>query len=297
MFTDPRFFDRRAEVALFNRILTRNVDQRMLSFLIDGEQGKSWLLKHYVDICRDQGIDCAYVDFKVGENANIHYRTFLDRILEDLGDENFPRCQECLNDDTSLSLFNTETKDEPAGIHFGPLANLKDAEIGQVAGGSIANVHVDAPGIKELQAQRQAAQKERIGRCFRDELSQFTNRKPLAMILDAYEHVSDETHEWLEEWLLRPFNRKYPKLIVVIAGRPKIREYLNRRDAAWHPLYLEKTNLAPPSEDDVWEFVRNRYDEITVDWIMNGLLDTARLNIMSQFGQLLDIWETRYARS
>ena len=48
----------------------------------------------------------------------------------------------------------------------------------------------------------------------------------MVLIFDTFEQISSETRNWLDEWLFEHLFDRFPNLVVVIAGRPDIHEYV-----------------------------------------------------------------------
>jgi hypothetical protein len=291
MPTHRNFFNRKAEIGLFRQIISGAIPERLLSFPIDAQRGKSWLMAHFADICSKENVLCAHINLDPRGQAKLPYQKIVYKACDGLGWASFPLCKQHLDKDVADISIDLDSPETGGGISIGTGSDFSDAKIGQAVGNNLVSINkLDMGNQQERMAQRQAFKREMLGRTFKTELCAAAREKSMVIIIDTYEQVSEETRPWIEEWLLDPLAVDYSGLAVVIAGRPSIRDHLCRPDAPWNPIHRVRNRLEPPTSEDVITFVREKYARLNEESRVKFLIELAAWNEMNTFGMMLDIW-------
>jgi hypothetical protein len=223
------FVDREKELALFHQMLEGSVGKQLLLISERGEQGKSYFLHRLAYECEQQSppVPAVYLDFDQRKSGLTDYLSVARAARRQLGDTNTPAvcaCEKAICRPAPLVNIQTGTG-SGSGVDLGKKTKLESAKLSEVAGRdniSVGDVSGGAPTSADLAAQRAA-----MGRALCSDLGQLSETHPRAVVLiDTFEHVSDETCGWLESWLFERLHDDLPHVLLVVAGRPeKCREF------------------------------------------------------------------------
>jgi hypothetical protein len=116
----------------------------------------------------------------------------------------------------------------------------------------------------------------------------------VVLLLDTFDHVSEDTCAWLERWLFEPLRRELAHLLVVAAGRPQCRPFFDR-PRLWSSLVTTIDNFTPLTDEDILTHYRRR--GVPVSETETSLLQIARLGParMADIGNWLE--QTRRGQS
>lgn len=257
-----RFFvDRTREQQLFQRMLAGQLEQRVLAIVAEGEKGKSYLLWHLKDTCREEGTLVALLDFLPERGGLTTYLQAARRLCSELGQEQFPTFQHQLSEHLEPAAVRVQTGDGTGGVRFGDRGRYERAQVNDVTGRD--RVSIGDTTIHESEAlarQRQEALKETLGIALRQDLIDLCARgQRVAILIDQFERAPQETREWIAGWLLRPLVEAYPGLVMVLAGRPAEPVMaVVEGSHPWRELVLPVRRLSAFSRDDVRRYFEGR---------------------------------------
>lgn len=260
---DPEgFFDRTVEQALFDGILSFQDDARVITIKDEKDTGKSELLRSLRHKCT-YGTKTAVCLVALDELDRVHKTVrHIVKALERHGLE-----FATFNDVERRRLDNRA----PAQIHIeGKL------EAGQISGEGkaveIGTINVDNSGLDD---DAQEELRDEAVSAFEDDLRALATERPVVLLFDAYEQLSQELEEWLPQLLeQRVFDpdKRARKLVVVIAGQRVPTKTLkmilqHRYDGVVTPI----EPLSVWDREHVEAFLdhsfKGQYDDEDVDWI------------------------------
>jgi len=288
------FIDRKKERDIFKKILNREVDERILTLLINAKCGKTYLMKFFLKYCQDENnTPVALVDFDTRDSGPITFWKFTDQICEQWGWQNFETVSKTKNlfgefgPSVSIHTGGGETK----GVDFGSKGQFQQANVEQITGrDNIQTGNITISETKEAVALRQELLMDELGRALRTDLANFCNPNRVVLLLDTYEHISIETHRWIDEWIFSPIQEKYPHLIIVMAGRPEehMRRYVEVAERSWHTPMHVSDDYDPCDENDVSQYAELWNLELGGEQLQ--VFMTAAKHKISLLGELRDAY-------
>lgn len=287
----PRdFIDREEEIKLFKKILAGAIPERVLALIIKPQQGKTYLMQCFQEVCHQQRIPVALVDFDTRQRGIVYYWKLARQVCDDLGSDNFPELDECEKRLYSDFPSIVQTGLGRGNTHFGTKGHFEEADFDRISGRDQIDIHdvYYAYFAQEQSAARQERLKHDLGRALRSGLARMCRQHCVVLLLDTYEQANREARSWIDEWVLDPLLDRYPKLVVVIAGRPELYDYLNR-SRPWINLVHLREEVSSPREDDIRQYVEIHGlvvpgDEIR-SFVKAGMYD------ISVLGKLRDIYK------
>jgi hypothetical protein len=285
------FVDREKELALFHQMLEGSVDKQLLLISERGEQGKSYFLHRLAYECEQQSppVPAVYLDFDQRKGGLTDYLGVARAVRRQLGDTNTPAvcaCEKAIYRPAPLVNIQTGTS-SGSRVDLGKKTKLDDAELSEIAGRdniSVGDVSGGAPASADPAAQRAA-----MGRALCSDLEQLSETHPRAVVLiDTFEHVSDETCGWLESWLFERLHDDLPHVLVVVAGRPERCRQFFAPARVWSRV-ITSIYFEPINDDDIRIYYHRRNLAVSEAEIPL-LLDLARESpmAMAQLGDKIE---------
>lgn len=284
------FVDRGPELALFHRMLAGETDERILLLLERAEQGKTYLLLRLFFECEEQGMPVVLLDFDQRRSGLTDYLSVAREMRRHLGDERTPSisaCEDAIAGGGPLVSIRTGTGD--AGVDFGQRSQFRDAEVEEFGGRDYIRTHIGS--ISEAatpSAEQIARQRAEMGRAMRRDLVDLAqSHRRVVVLVDTFDHATEDTCSWLERWLFEPLRRVLPHVLLVVAGRPECRPFFEQ-PRLWSNLVTTIDRFTPLSEDDIVAHCRQRGLPVS-EAEMSLLLDLARSSParMAQVGDWL----------
>lgn len=224
--------DRVTELNTFKTALTGPPQQAPSILLVqDGSgQGKSRLIDHYKEYCREQQVPVAHVDLKGGA---LDPQNILWSIQKDLRPLSFPRCGEALQRPqlTAPDLYMSDNK------ALGQASYTIQTQM------TIANLSPE-----ERQSWWVAS-----AQAFMEDLDNLTPpcSTKLVLLFDTFEKARPETQTWLADHVLRMATpNRVACLLVVLAG-----QQMPDPSGEWEP-YYQRLPLLPLQLTDWLEYAR-----------------------------------------
>ena len=201
------------ELELFQQMVDRDTNKRIMLITARSGRGKTCLLRLLRDRCKQQGVPCAFIDFRGDPYAHPHF-DLARRLYVDLGIEP-RRLFEALSV-SPIDLFAGET----TGIAIEGCA--RDVFVDKVAGKNIfenSQLLVNLTVSDDRLGDRFT--RELLIDAFIEDVVMVSREKTLVCLFDSVEDISQVEEEWLIEALLMPMtdNPSWSKVIAVIAGK------------------------------------------------------------------------------
>jgi len=279
------FVDRTQELARFQRMLAGEPPRRILCILERGEQGKTCFLLRLFHECEQQRspVPVVLLDFDQRRGGLTDCFSVASQVRRHLGDERTPAicaCEEAIF--RSVPTVNVPGSAGDGSVDFGKRDDFTGATIRDVAGHDLyqnVSIFTGPPTPQQV-----ARQKEELGRAMRDDLARLGRA---VVLVDTFEHASEETRSWLERWLFEPLRRELCHVILVVAGRPEC-QYFFTQPCLWSHLIDAIDRFTPFSDDDILAHYRQR--GLTVSEMEASLLQIARISPakMAGIGDLLE---------
>lgn len=283
------FVDRIPELALFHRMLAGETDERLLLILERGEIGKTCFLLKLARECEQQSppVPVVLLDFDQRRSGLTDYLSVAREVRRCLGDDCTPAicaCEDAIYHRTPLVSIRPGAED--GGVDFGEGGDFTEADIAKVAG---RDLYQFAP-ISEAPptADQTARQKAEMGRALcRDLAGLADEHRRVVLLMDTFEHASEETCAWLERWLFEPLRRELSHVLLVVAGRPECRSFFER-PRLWGDLITPIDRFTPLSDDDILDHYRQR--GLSVSEAETLFIEIARFSpaMMAQLGDRLE---------
>lgn len=261
MKTARHFVDRQREVSLFLNMLQESTPHRILGIIEGGKRGKSYLLWHFQDYCKDQNIPVALIDFDPNRSGLSTYLQVVKHICDALDLAGFERVQACYDDYyRSRSFIHVETGNGEAGIEFGESIHFRKSSLKNLVGRD--HIYVDVRGAK-FQEQVTASHRQEklqydLGVALLEDLGEFCMRnQPVVILIDTLESVPGDTWQWLDRWILRYIADKCRGVRIILAGRNESLKYLDVRRVWSDYLYLLK-EFAEFTRSDIKQYLLSR---------------------------------------
>jgi hypothetical protein len=267
----PDFYDRKAEIQLFRKLLAGSVSYRVLAYLVGPQKGKTYLMRHLLDHCKEKRMAAALIDFDTRQREVVSYWKFVHRLCDALGWEHFPEVRECSKKhDTVLPALQIHTGSGQAGTHFGSKGHFEEADFDQIVGRDLTQVYFTYQESQGKSESRQEKLKYEMGRALQSGLARMSSENRVVLLLDTFERVYVETLKWIDEWIFECLLDHYPNLVIVIAGLPQIHDYLSQA-GPWTAVMHVREEFALPDANDVRELFKKQGIFLTEDQIRNAV--------------------------
>ena len=268
----PDFVDREEELKIFRQMLRGERPQRVLDICAGGGTGKSYLLRHMREVCREKGVPCGLAAF--GGEWQPDPVKLMRELAERLGETLFPgfcgeekRCRPAPEGEGDVASLRKQLE-----IHRRNLAVLEEqkARLGVHAPPHVVTgIEHEQAEIAKLEARLAAVEGRRaedqeqllrlLSRAFCDDLLSLAGKRPVVFLLDGYEHTPGETADWIQKWLLQGSIREQEtRLIAVLSGRPAGARPCFDPWAHWWRLVVRRNGLTPLQYEHVREFYHDR---------------------------------------
>ncbi len=126
-----------------------------------------------------------------------------------------------------------------------------------------------------------------MGRAFMTDMGRMCQERQMVLIFDTFEQISSETRNWLDEWLFEHLFDQFPNLVVVIAGRPDIHEYV-KQPRPWKSIMHVHETFSTPEETDIRDYLAKNNLKVTDAEVLTFL--TAACYTMSVMSKLRDAY-------
>ncbi|MGC9397470.1 MAG: hypothetical protein ACP5J4_21705 [Anaerolineae bacterium] len=257
------YVDREEERARFHAMRTGKTEERILVILVPGEKGKSCLLSRLRYECEKEApaTPLVLLNFDRAQSTLSDEFRIAQEIRRCFGDDYVPHVSECLDEIAHPAApVHIQTGDGTGNVDYGRRGNFTEAGFSDTAGRD--NISVSFSAASGPTPEQREAQKERLGRALRDDLSELgTANARTVILIDTFEQVYPDIklRAWLERWLFEPLCREVQNVMLVIAGRPDHPEYPALRPYFEHPhrwghLVSTIERLAPFNHDEVLTF-------------------------------------------
>jgi hypothetical protein len=270
------FVDRRPELALFRRMFTGEIPERIFCVLVSGEQGKTYLLQRLVHECEQQDppVPVVLLDFDQRRSGLTDYLSVAQEVRRCLGDDRTPNIYACEREMYRRGpLVSIRTGQGEAGIDWGKGGRFTEADIADVTGRD--RIHIGSVCGGPPTADQIAWQRVEMGRALHRDLAALDASHPrVVLLVDTFDHASQDTCAWLEQWLFEPLRRDLRHVLLVVAGRPECRPFFDP-PRLWSHLVTTIERFTPFTEDDFRAHLRQRGLQVA-ESEMRLLLDLAR---------------------
>lgn len=253
------FVDREAEVVLFEQYLRKDVPQRVLAFAVKPRHGKTLLLRYFDSYCRQHGVPVALVDFDERQGGAVSYWKFIQRVCDQLDRQQFSEVDDCeARSEDHGPLVSIHTGEGSPTVDFGARMRIESSDVQRISGrdqiqfGDVT-YHARQDDARALQEERMY----KMGRAFCRGLDRICSKQTAVLLLDTFERVASETQGWLAEWLFPYTLASHRNLIIVVAGRPAIHDFLEE-PSSWRTLRQVRDVFDPPREADIREFAKDQ---------------------------------------
>ncbi|MBI3165956.1 MAG: hypothetical protein HYZ24_14830 [Chloroflexi bacterium] len=266
MLSAPHFINRKFEKALFRRMLTGNIERRILAIFEEGERGKSYFLWHLRDICKSEGIPVSLLDFHP-EHGLTNFLQVAHQFCNELGDLRFPSYQSQLKSYLSPALVHVQSESR-GGVDFGSESDFSSAKIENITGGNRINIGDTVLVESDVSSRyRQVAVMNILGQSIKDDLARFCNEsQPVVVLIDTFERVPEETRIWLISWLFRPLVESFPRLVLVVVARPEAQVVTTLEGSSpWQHLLHPIHNFSSFTLEDIHQYFKLRHIPIPKD--------------------------------
>jgi len=253
------FVDRKRELALFRRMLAGKTKERVLCILERGEQGKTYFLLQLFYKCEQQHppLPVALLDFDQRRSGLTDFFSVAREVRRYLGDDCTPAICACENSITrGRPLVSIQTGAGAAGVDFGQRGRFPGADISDTAGRDSINVNLsDISG--DMPAVDVAQQQADMGRALRSDLASLSaSHRRAVLLIDTFEHASQDTCAWLDRWLFEPLRSQLPHVLLVVAGRPECQTFFAPR--LWSGLVATIDRFTPFNDKDIQTYCKRR---------------------------------------
>lgn len=232
------FRDRKQECDLFRAMLHQKTAHRGMVIHSNGQggAGKSTLLKMFENEYKnaDLSLPTELIYFTPDSLSLIDWLAILDSTVEQLGKAHFAqytqlreaashaarhRGASTAGDDRIVYVYETHIHQVQGSVHTGS----GDIRTGNVeASGELMPQFHHLGRVDEVSPSPEEV-RQQLTRVFLAELDKLPNLSQLVWLIDAAEKLDPATQEWLIELLWGIAQRKTKRLILVVAGRNRLR--------------------------------------------------------------------------
>lgn len=260
------FVGREKEKRIFRYALTGESEKRVLLILDKRKSGKSYFLWHLQDICKDEGIPVALLDFQKDRDYLLTFTQFSRQLAYSLGDEYFPTILNEYEVQLNRPLVQIQTASGDGNIDYGTRNKFNETRMSNIIGRD----QIILGDIKYTESEisafwRESELMDKFGFALLKDLSKIcSNYQPIVILIDSFEYALITTKAWICRWLLRPIDDKYQRLVVVVAGRPE-EETLSLLESShsWKDLVYKIAKFSPFSCSDIYQYFGQRHLSIT----------------------------------
>jgi hypothetical protein len=286
------FVDRIPELARFHRMLAGETDERILLVLERGETGKTCFLLKLAYECEQQDppVPVVPLDFDQRRSGLTDFLSVAREVRRCLGDDSTPDICACevtiCRPDPAV---NIQTGGGDAGVDWGQRGRFNEADISDVAGRDRISVQTGPISGIPPAGDPIAWQKAEMGRALRNDLAGLADtHQRVVLLIDTFEHASEETCTWLERWLFDPLRRDLRHVLLVISGRPECGAFF-AQPRLWTGLIATIDRFTRLGDDDIREHYHRRGLSVP-ETELPLLLDLARVSParMAQVGDWLE---------
>lgn len=225
------FVDRSAEMALFQQVLDTD-SQPVMVVSAETGMGKTSLMMRMVHECALRGLlkaELAWTDLDV-----LDYMSVMRRLRDALGLEHFSAFTDLINyytDGSYQPRLDINVNLQGGSVQVASGATLTNSSAGDIAGIVLRDnmIVIQRPDL----AVPIEVRREQLTQRFLQGLASLSASQPVVLFFQSTEKMSELTHQWLWERLLRP---------VVDGALPKVRAVLLGQ-------------RPPPADKDLAEFV------------------------------------------
>jgi hypothetical protein len=287
------FVDRGPELARFHRMLSGEVDERILLVTESGETGKTYFLLRLFHGCEQGSVPVALVDFdRRRTDSETDYLGVARTISRHLGEDRTPGICACERGIFQRGPVVGGAAGESGGVDFGKRSRFDEAGVSAAGRDHIHDIHVqyaEAPPTADRRAQQMA----NMGRALRDDLANLAEEHDrVVLLMDTFEYAEAETCAWLERWLLEPMRRELSHVLLVVAGQPRCRPFFDR-PSLWSRLIATIDRFTPFDEGDVQTYYHLRGLAVPESERLLIEMACASPARMAQFGDWLEQTERR----
>jgi hypothetical protein len=272
------FVDRSAEMALYQNVLDTG-ELPIMVVSAESGMGKTSLLMRMVHECSLRGLRKAEVVWT--DTLVFDYMAVMRRLRDELGAEHFAAFTDLIN-------YYTDTNYQPrldinvnlqgGSVQVAGGAQISGSSVGDIAGVVLRDNMIvihrsDIPVPIEVR-------REMLTKRFLEALAALSAAAPVVLFFDAIEKMSDITHQWLWEQLLKPVvEGALPNVRAVLLGQ---RPPPDDRDLA---AFMTCVRLEPLGREDIDASIATRA-------VGKALSDETRLELAKM---LVDITHGRPA--
>lgn len=275
-----RFVNREKQYAGFQKMVARQTAKSVMLIRADHDMGKTWLLQRIRNHCRQHGIVNVHVDFS--DRYPYDYLALVRRARDQIGGLAFNLLTATINNLTGVNI-TLNSGSGGAGFNLdvdGGTANLA----GEFAGRDIIKdntFHIDTNN----EIARRAIE-IKINDAFFTCMTAIQTDKPIVLLFDTYEAMTEEARLWLNNHLLqRMSSGSLPNVIVIIAGReiPEVSQSLK-------PL-VARTGLDLFDEKYVREYLVERRNIVVDDVALIARASAGRPGLLAMMADNLTMDE------
>lgn len=254
------FVDRKPELALFHRMLAGETDKRILRILVEAEWGKTRFLLQLLQECEQQSspVPVVLLNFDQRCSGLTDFLSVVRAVRRQLGDDCTPAI--CAYEDDiyrRAPLVSIHTGEGGAGVDWGRRGRFTEADISDVAGRD--RIQVGPVSEAAPTADLIAWQKAQMGRALcRDLAGLVASHHRVVLLVDTFDHISEDTRIWLERWLFEPLCRELLRVLLVVAGRPEECQPFFEQLRPWSSLVAPIDRFTPFNSDDVQDYCYRR---------------------------------------
>lgn len=281
------FVDRGPELARFQRMLSGEVDERILLVTESGETGKTYFLLRLFHECEQYSVPVALVDFdRRRTDSETDHLGVARTISRHLGGDCTPGICACERAIFQRGLVVGGGAGDSGGVDFGKRSRFDEAGVSASGRDHIHDIHVEyteAPPTADWRAQQMAD----MGRALRDDLANLAEEHDrVVLLMDTFEYANREICAWLERWLLEPMRHELSHVLLVVAGQPRCRPFFDR-PSLWSGLIATIDRFTRFSSEDVLTHFDRR--GLSIPESETSLIEIARASParMAQIGDWL----------
>lgn len=281
--------DRKHETALLIKMLERQTPEQIMNICESGGKGKSFLLRSFHELCRENQIPCAFIEFT--SDQSLTPVNCMRDLVDRFGEERFPEFSRQDNEFhrtyPAVQIGGGESKNE---VSLG--GSFKESEISTIAGRDnieIGSIQVD---YKEMSRERKEHIERSLTKIFKKELLGLCANHPAMIIFDAYEHTPSVTAEWIQKNILNAVRDHFlPNSLIVLAGRPEGTRPKFVPNGDWNKVVINLTSLSEFAVEDTRTYFREHRGIQLEQPDLEAYHRVCKNNplVMAQIADLLDV--------
>lgn len=246
-----QFVDRSAEMALFGQVLDTDTLPVMVVTAESG-MGKTSLMMRMVHECALLKLRKAELEW--GSLEVLDYMLVLRKLRDALGVEHFTAFTDLINyytDDEYQPRLDININLQGGSVQVAGGAQISGSTVGDIAGVVLRDnmINVQRRDI----AVPDEVRRERLTQRFLQGLTALSAEQKVVLFFNATEKMSDLTHQWLWEQLLKPVvDGALPNVRAVLLGQRPPPEDADLSE------FLARVALKPLGADDIDAYIANR---------------------------------------